>query len=108
MSVQIRPPYWKEDQAYYYEGEIQVSSANKIIGMPVGFMQARATAGGEAHLDFLGIRKGTLAMITFKKVKWLDQFCAQWIADRGIIDLDQMSLDAMHYMGEFRRLLNAK
>jgi hypothetical protein len=111
MGIQIRPPAWKDDDVGYYRGEVEVSSPNKIIAMPTGFIQARIVGlpeGTGAQLDFLGIRKGQLAYINFKDVKWLDALAAKWLSDRGIIDLSQMSLEALHYMGEFRRVLNAK
>jgi hypothetical protein len=111
MSIQIRPEAWKDDQAGYYRGEVEVSSPNKVVMMPTGFIQARVVGlpdGTGAQLDFLGIRKGQLAYVNFKDVTILDSFCAKWLSDRGIIDLSQMSLEALHFMGEFRRALNGK
>lgn len=108
-SVSVRPQSWKKEDVPYYEGDVSVTSSNKIVRMPVGQIRLLERARpGRAFMDFLGIRRGTLASIDFERTEILDAMCVKWISERGIIDLDQMSIEALHYMGEFRRLLNAK
>lgn len=71
----------------YYAGDLLVTARPKVLSRAAHSIILREDSLGSAQVTCIGVRGGELTYLDFKKASTLDEICAKWLLERGLIDM---------------------